>query len=239
MGKTTMPSQPQAALARGNGQRDLEAILFDLDGTLLETSFEELMPAYFQGLAARFAAHVQSDEFVQHVMASTKAMMTNTDSAKTNIEVFTEDFFARTGLDPSLMSLFEDYYREDFPQLGRSARVNPWAQKAVEAAFDRSSKVVIATNPLFPSEAIHERLGWAGLDGYPYALVTTGDNMVSCKPQKAYYEEICHRVGASPDACWMIGDDPAMDGPAAAVGMELFLLQRDGTLADVYQRLRS
>ncbi len=218
-------------------QRCVEAVLLDLDGTLLETGFEELMPLYFDGLAARFSDYMPHDVFLQHLMAATEAMMANTDPSITNITVFSQDFFSRTDLDPSLIHRFEEYYRDDFPTLGRKARVDPWAAKVVEAALDRGLAVVIATNPLFPSEAIYERLRWGRLETYPYALVTTGDNMASCKPQTDYYREICSRIGKSPDVCMMVGDDPVMDGPAAAVGMDLFLLHQDGTLADVHRQL--
>ncbi|HHT36334.1 MAG TPA: HAD family hydrolase [Firmicutes bacterium] len=210
----------------------MKAVLFDLDGTLLETSFDTLLEAYFKGVSASFAEWLPQDEFVRHLMASTYAMINSSDPTRTNIEVFADEFFPRTNLDPSLMALFDRYYIEEFPRLKYLAKKHPLAEKVVKTAFAYTNKVVIATNPVFPFEPIAERLRWAGVDDFPYALITHGEIMHYCKPNPNYYLEISEKIGVDPRDCLMIGDDPENDGPAAEVGMDTFILQDGQTLAE-------
>jgi HAD superfamily hydrolase (TIGR01549 family) len=213
----------------------VKAILFDLDGTLLETNFDTLLEAYFQGVSALFAEWVPQGELIRHLTASTYAMIKSNDPTRTNIEVFAEHFFPSLNLDPSLMALFERYYIEEFPKLRHLAQKHPLAKDIVELAFAHNTKVVIATNPVFPLEPIVERLRWAEVDGYPYALITHGEIMHFCKPNPNYYLEISRMIGVAPEDCLMIGDDPENDGPAAEVGMDTFLLQDGQTLAEAMQ----
>ncbi|HKM17310.1 MAG: HAD family hydrolase [Firmicutes bacterium] len=213
----------------------MKAILFDLDGTLLDSDFDTLIEEYFQGISALFARWLPPEQFVKHLMASTHAMLSDDDPGRTNTQAFADEFFPRTNLDPSLMELFEQYYREEFPKLKHLAKTNPLAKDIVELAFAHNSKVVIATNPLFPLAPTEERLRWAGVLEYPYSLITHGDNMHYCKPNPKYYLEISEVIGVAPEDCLMIGDDPEFDGPAAKVGMDLFLLQGGRTLADAMQ----
>jgi len=213
----------------------VKAILFDLDGTLLESNFDTLIKAYFQGISAYFAELLPPDQFIKHLVASTQVMLSDNDPGRTNIQAFAHDFFPRTNLDPSLMELFNRYYLEEFPKLKYLAKANPLAKEIVELAFAYNTKVVIATNPVFPLEPIAERLRWAGVYDYPYSLITHGDLMHYCKPNPNYYLEICELIDVAPADCLMIGDDPEYDGPAAAVGMDVFLLREGRTLADAME----
>lgn len=210
----------------------MKAILFDLDGTLLATNFDTLMQAYFEGVAARFAEWVEPQLFVKELMSATKQMIVSDDPNLTNIEVFAAEFFPKTQLDPKLMTVFEQYYIDEFPQLAYLAKADPTAVDIVESAFANNSKVVIATNPVFPLEPVMERLRWAGVADYSYALITHGENMHYCKPNPKYYLEISEKIGVKPADCLMIGDDPENDGIAATVGMDTFLLTDGRTLKD-------
>ena len=50
--------------------------------------------------------------------------------------------------------------------------------------------LVLATNPIFPAVAVETRLGWVGLTGSDFDLVTTYENSRSSKPNPAYYQSI-------------------------------------------------
>ena len=52
-----------------------KALLFDLDGTLLDLDMETFLPAYFQALTRRFGQLVDPQQFVDHLVASTAVMM--------------------------------------------------------------------------------------------------------------------------------------------------------------------
>ncbi|MFY9203843.1 MAG: HAD family hydrolase, partial [Limnochordia bacterium] len=173
----------------------MKAILFDLDGTLLDSSFDTLIQEYFQGISAFFSEWLPPEQFVKHLMASTHVMLADNDPNRTNIQVFADDFFPRTNLDPGLINLFDRYYQEEFPKLKCLAKANPLAKEIVELAFANNTKVVIATNPVFPLAPIAERLRWAGVLDYAYSLITHGDIMHYCKPNPNYFLEISELIG--------------------------------------------
>lgn len=200
----------------------MQAVLFDLDGTLLESNFDAILKGYFAGVAKRFEPWIEREKFNEGLMVSTKIMMANENSTRTNIDVFAADFFPRVDLDPQLMEVFDRYYVTDFPALKDRAMVSPYAKQIVESAFAHNNKVVIATNPVFPETAITERLRWAEIADYPYDLITHGENMHACKPSVKYYEEICARIGVQPEQCLMIGDDLVNDGVVTNLGMDFF-----------------
>ncbi len=217
----------------------MQAILIDLDGTLLATSFDTIMEAYTQGIASYFETWISKKEFISALMESTEAMVTNDSVNQTNMEVFTNDFFPRINLDPNLAGLFEQYYLKEFPKLKGNAKPDPFARDMVEWAFANNKKVVIATNPLFPLEAMVERLRWAQVADYKYDLITHCDNMHFCKPNPKYYLEISEKISVLPEKCLMIGDDAYNDGPAATIGMDTFILRKGQTLADALQYIQS
>ena len=90
-----------------------------------------------------------------------------------------------------------------------------------EVLSDEGYRVVIATNPLFPATAIEQRLDWAGVRDFPYALVTTMENSHFSKPNPRYYEEILAKIQSAPETTWMIGDNPTNDIiPARTLGLK-------------------
>ena len=171
----------------------IQAVLLDLDDTLLGNNTAEFMKRYF-ALLGEYARPVMDNEtFLPHLIQATQAAIRNTDPAHTNAEVFWANFESLTGgRRVELEPFFSRFYETEFVQLQQATIVRPAAVHLVRAAFARGLAVIIATNPLFPTTAIEQRLAWAGVpvDEYPYALVTTYENMHAAKPQPAYYREI-------------------------------------------------
>lgn len=223
----------------------IRAILFDLDDTLLGNSNEEFLPAYFQAVRQKFAHLIPADEFLRHLIFATQCMITDNDPSRTNREVFWANFLSDIELPADeLLPILEDFYTHDFPGLERFTRRLPEARPVVQQAFDRGYDVVIATNPLYPRQAILHRLAWAGVADFPYALITSYENMHFAKPQPAYYHEIADCIGHAPENCLMVGDDIENDiQPAAEAGMQTFWVTDEpgdehpadwaGTLLDV------
>lgn len=235
----------------------LEAVLLDLDDTLLRNDMAQFIPRYFAllGAYARPLFGAQ-DAFLEHLLAGTQAMIENRDGTRTNREVFWEQFGVRTGLDSAETEVFFDtFYREQFPQLRAVTGVRKVARELVDFCLEAGLKIVIATNPLFPRRAVEERLRWAGLPVAEIAfdLVTTYENMHATKPHVAYYSEILEKVDTAPGQAVMVGDDWENDIlPASQLGIETFYIvdgdedvptpalpQACGTLEDFYDWLRT
>ena len=97
-----------------------KAVLFDLDGTLLKMDTDVFLEEYLRLLAQEIASYQEPAVFVQHLLDAIRAMINNLDSAKTNQEVFMEEFFARSGLEAEvMMPVFDSFYRGSFRQLQR------------------------------------------------------------------------------------------------------------------------
>jgi len=204
----------------------IDTILFDLDDTLLGNDMQIFIPRYFALLGEHARDLMARDAFIQALLASTGAMVRNGDTAVSNRDAFWQDFNRRTGLDPqTLEPFFEQFYQTAFHRLAEVTQPRPFVPDLLRACFAQGLQVVIATNPLFPRTAIEARLIWAGVpvSDYPYALVTTYENMHAAKPHPAYYREILAKVGADPANAIMVGDDWRNDiAPAAAVGLHTY-----------------
>lgn len=205
---------------------ELQAVLFDLDDTLLGNNVDGFLKAYFALLTKHASELMPPDQFLAELLYATQAAIANQDPILTNRDVFWSVFQQRTGLNPAKAEpFFDDFYRDRFGELQRMTERRPAAEKLVQLAFRQGWKVVIATNPLFPRTAIEQRLGWAGIpvDRFAYDLVTSYDNMHAAKPHQAYYREILKFIGVAPGRALMAGDDWANDiVPAAEMGLHTF-----------------
>lgn len=206
----------------------LKAVLFDLDGTLLDIDLESFLESYFSLLAPIIASIVDgdNDSALQAVVDATHAMHTP-HAEITNRDAFNVAFMDITGVDlsdPAAAYVIERFYQEVFPTLASAHRPHPGGAEAVFAARRHGLLTVLATNPIFPLTAIVERLRWAGLKPQDFHHITSYETARACKPQPLYYRDIATALGVSEADCLMIGDDPQLDMAAADVGMRTFLI---------------
>ncbi|WP_040870974.1 aminotransferase class III-fold pyridoxal phosphate-dependent enzyme [Nocardia exalbida] len=62
-----------------------------------------------------------------------------------------------------------------------------------------------------------------------FTFVTSGDTMHRAKPRLEFYRELLDQLGAVAADCVMVGNDPAHDGPAAQLGIPVFLVGAPAT----------
>lgn len=206
----------------------IRTILFDLDGTLVHFEFDDFLKAYMGSISNKVAHLVDARVFVPQLLASTEEMVKSLDPEKTNHEVFVDHFFPRLGRTADeLMPVFDEFYDEDFPRLRDALGVEPHpsARPMLEGLIDRGYEVVIATNPVFPANAIEERMRWGGLDGLPYRHVTSYETSHFCKPNTEYYAEVLDVVGRPPRECLMVGNDTCEDLVAGDLGITTYLVE--------------
>lgn len=216
----------------------MNAVLFDLDGTLLDLDLDGFLRRYFHALeraATALRADIPGADMLEAIKSSTTVMM-QPHPGQTNREAFYADFLSRTGVDLNDdWDVFDSFYRDVFPGLGTDCRPARGSREAVETALSAGLKVAIATNPIFPRIAVEHRLAWAGLADLGLPVVTTYEAMYACKPSPEYYRQTAEMLGVEPSACLMVGDDRYLDMPAADIGMRTFYVGADEATACDYR----
>ena len=203
----------------------LTTVLFDLDGTLLPMDQNAFMKAYFGGLAARLAPRgYESKALIDAIWAGTAAMVRN-DGSVNNETAFWKSFATVFGEKVyEDVPYFDAYYREDFDKVSAACGHAPEARQIIDSLKGRGMRVVLATNPLFPSIATEKRIRWAGLEPTDFELFTTYENASHCKPNPDYYRDILNTLRLDPAECLMVGNDVDEDMVAQELGMRVFLL---------------
>ncbi len=168
----------------------LDAVLFDLDGTLVDSA-RDLMDAVNAVLAEEGLRAVDLDE--------TRAMIG--DGAR----VLLERALARTGGDPGaapgllprLLALYE-------AGASRHTRPYPGVVETLEALRAAGLRLAVVTNK--PERAARLVLADMGLDRY-FEAVIGGDTLPRRKPDPAPVHEALRRLGVAPDRAAMVGDN--------------------------------
>ncbi|MBN2200365.1 HAD family hydrolase [bacterium] len=207
----------------------LKAVLFDLDNTLVHFDESRFFDEYMRLLAPGFADLWPVETFRRRLIASVRALLDN-DGTDTNHDRFMNHFCAGIDVSPEMIqSRFLRFYRSDFHDLKRLVTVPAGNRRLIEELRRRSLMIVIASNPVWPLDVQNIRLGWAGLDGFPFDRITHSGNTHFCKPRMAYYSEICRELNLAPESCLMVGNDPVNDMVVAEIGMRTYWVRVPGT----------
>lgn len=203
----------------------ITTILFDLDGTLLPMDQEVFIQNYFSRLCRHMAPHgYDPKNLVDTIWCGTAAVLRNTGD-RSNETVFWDTAAASCGEKIRRdKPLFDEFYQTEFDKVKEVCFPNPEAANTVRLLKAEGYRIVLATNPIFPSVATEHRIRWAGMSPDDFELYTTYENIHRAKPNPEYYRVIADRLHVRPDECLMVGNDVDDDMPARAVGMDVFLL---------------
>lgn len=198
-------------------ERKIQAVLFDLDGTLIFHEQTSFLNSYFKCISAYIASKGYDPKlFIDATMYATGVVLAN-DGSKTNKDTFWEKFLNYYGkADDKIIEISDEFYATEFKKLKEFSGANSNARKAVELAHRDGKKVVLATNPVFPMTAQLERMSWSGLTKNDFDLITSYENSRFCKPNPKYYFEVCKKIGVNPQNAIMIGNDEREDMKAAS-----------------------
>ena len=201
------------------------AVLFDLDGTLIPFDQEEFIKEYFKELVYKMVPlGCDKDLLVKAIWMGTDAMLSN-DGSKTNKEAFFEVF--GTVMNKKLEDiepLFNEFYLNEFDRVKSVLKYKADRREFIKALKEKGVNIVLATNPLFPKEAVETRLSWIGLKGSDFSYITTYENSSYCKPNLNYYREILHKTGYDALECIMIGNNTLDDMQASRIGLDVYLV---------------
>lgn len=203
----------------------ITTILFDLDGTLLPIDQNEFIHTYFTYLAEKAAEYgYEKEPFLASMWKATGKMIVN-DGSRKNMDAFWDGFTAIWGeKGRDLEKPLESFYANEFNKTKSILKEVKPVRALIDALKAAGFTLCLATNPLFPPEAIRSRLDWIGLVPEDFVHVTTYDNSTFCKPQPGYYREILALLGKQPQECLMIGNNPSDDMSALQVGIDGFLI---------------
>lgn len=202
----------------------IKAVLLDLDNTLIHNPDRLFANAFSQAWNDYLsdALHIHDATAILRSCInqfSQPGIHTRSNYAVLIDNIADQSNLSRTQIIECLASFFEGAnYRNVISQITPIAG----AGDLITELSARNLAVVIATNPIYPLNAILARLKQAGLPDNPeyYAFISSAENMHYAKPNPAYFAEILGRVGVEPDEAIIIGDSLTNDiMPAHIIGM--------------------
>ncbi len=203
----------------------IQAVFFDLDGTLVEVDMHRFVPSYLLRLTQQMSDQVDPARATRALHRAVAAMFANTDADKTLESILLEVLQSELAMSPGAYEAsLERFCRNDLDSLRHLVSGHPLSPRLVEASLERGWQVVLATNPIFPRAVIDARIAWGALDGGAFHYVTTYETAHFCKPNPGFFEELLDRLQLPASACLMIGNDTLHDLAACQVGMQTCLL---------------
>jgi FMN phosphatase YigB (HAD superfamily) len=216
------------ALKKLNG---IKAVLFDLDGTLLQAEMNDFIPAYIDGLSWHFTDVALHYTFCATVREAITALLAGDGGSMTNEAFFLATLRQRLGIDPGLFSeRLARYCADGLVRLKPFIHPLSMAPQILDCCRERGFTVILATNPVFPRALVNARLAWGGIGEFPFDLVTSFENTRYCKPDPRYFTDLLEEFGLLPSEAIMVGNDTEHDLAARDVGIATFLV--DTWLAD-------
>jgi len=203
----------------------IEAVLLDLDNTLIHNPDHQFALAFMQCIDEHFQKYLGVKDISSGFRKGIKALSSQI-HRNTNTKVMIETLVDETQLSlGKIQETYQSFYVESYPTLQHHVSPVAKATNLIEYLFEHDMSLIIATNPLYPTIAIQQRLVWAGLEKYldNFTLVTSSDNMHTCKPNIGYYSEILDRIKLPAKQCLMIGDSLRNDiKPAKQLSMQTY-----------------
>ena len=203
----------------------MNTILFDLDGTLLTMNTDLFMHYYMKSLTEAFLPLMEPEDFQKRLWESTRLMLKNTGGNETNEAVFYRSFFKNVGTDhEGMIEAFDHFYQTSFEKARAATATNDHMVDAVKCLKAKGYRMAVATNPLFPIQAVKRRIHWAGLSPADFELITSFETMHACKPNPAFYQEVLEQLNVEPYEALMVGNDAREDLAAGDLGIQTYLV---------------
>ena len=210
----------------------IQAILFDIEGTLINVDTADLMRNFLGILAPRFAHLLSPDKFSKQLLKSIDTAQNEPKPGQTNMQTFYDDFSRATGQSfQTMRPIFEEFYTSDFPALRCLVQVNPQGVKVVEYAIQQGFLTAGASNPVTPLTAMQEQVRWAGLTPEHFKVIPALDNFHYCKPHLGFFREVAESLGVKPESCLLVSKH-SEDIICQELGMKMFFV---GTLGSELQ----
>ena len=207
----------------------IQAILFDIEGTLTKLDMAKFMQNYLGILAPRFAHLLSPDKFSKQLLKSIESVQKEPKPEQTVMQAFFDDFSKAIGQSVQILRpIFEEFYVSDFPALRCLVQANSQGVKVVEYAIQQGFLTAIVSNALMPLIAIQEQVRWAGLNPDNFKVIATLDNCHYSKPHLGFFQEVAESLGVRPQSCLLVSKH-INDKICQELGMKMFFVGTLGT----------
>ncbi|MBN1781100.1 HAD family hydrolase [bacterium] len=206
---------------------NIKAIFFDIDNTLNHVQEKRFLKAYLYEAGKAFSDIMPPEAFAERQMTVAAGYVTN-DGSRPISEFFKQEF--SRGLPCSgdeLWNRMSGFFCASFSKFKSLFLPHEGAVDTIRKLCSTDTRLVAASNPVWPKDVQALRLKWAGLDPDIFAYITGAENSRYVKPRPEYYLEICRAIGMKPSECLMVGDDPVNDGISKVTGMAFYLVVND------------
>jgi FMN phosphatase YigB (HAD superfamily) len=208
---------------------EYDALLFDLDGTLIDFDFQMFIKAYL-GAASRFFIDLipNPETFIKELLSSTDVMEKANNAETTALDDFLQDFCPKFNAECSeIRTRFLHFYQTGFDVIKPLITQMDGALNLLKDLRNvyPNVKIVLATNPVFPSVAIERRMEWGNIPQKYFDLITHAENSTFCKLNSKYWFEITEKLSVSPSSSLVIGNDGLRDMGTKKYGFKTFLVE--------------
>lgn len=180
------------------------AILFDLDGTLVDTAPD--LAASMNVLLTRRGRPVLSLDDVRHMVGRGAKVLMERAMAATGEPATAEE----------IDGMFDEFLEHYGEHIADTSRPFPGVLAALDRLTDAGCAMGVCTNK--PEWASIKLLDILGLSRY-FGAVVGGDSLAVRKPDPEHVLETMRRVGGRPDATVMVGDSHSDVAASQAAGI--------------------
>jgi HAD superfamily hydrolase (TIGR01662 family) len=177
--------------------------------------------------------------FIKKLMLASSSMIKN-DGTLTNEQVFLESLEKQLEQQDikDYVQKFNYFYDNGFSKVEQAVSKNNDIIKAIELLKQKGYRIVIATNPIFPMQAVLHRIHWAGLDAHDFEFITSYETCHYCKPNIHFYNEVLEKINAKASECIMVGNDVTEDLVSKNIGITTYLIT-DNLINTTNEAIRS
>lgn len=204
----------------------MNTVLLDLEGTLLPVDRDGFLDTLNKLLDSRFQAMGFDPKVVRNALICALGRMDENDGFRTNEEIYESVIKKLVGKDAKkVIRELNKFFRKEFAVARFNTMPVAEAAECVRVLKQKGYRLVLASNPIMPEEAIRTMAVWAGLEPDDFSYMTTMENCCYTKKNIRYYTHIAKALACIPEDFLVVGNDVGRDMSAAAVGMDTFLVK--------------
>lgn len=204
---------------------NVEAVFFDLDGTLIDIDIELFVAGYLNRLTEQMGAWADPARATRVLHQAVAAMFANRDPGRTLEAILHQVLLAELSMSSlDYRESLARFCRDGLDSLRPLVKGHPLSSRLLKVSRDRGWKIALATNPIFPRAVVDARLSWGDLASDEFHHVCSYETEHFCKPDPLFFEELLDRMQVPAEACLMIGNDVLHDLSASRVGIRTCLL---------------